>query len=190
MTFKELIEFIAADLYRYNGQRGVKCFLQYFFFGVGPKFTIWFRICSFCWSHKCLKYTVGLIVRLIYNHYRFKFGIEIFPGTQVGAGLYIGHFGGIVVSGLAKIGENCNLSQGVTIGNKGGGSHPGAPVIGKNCYIGPGAKIIGGITIGDNCIIGANAVVVKDCPAGSVIAGIPGRVIGSSENLAYVNNTI
>ena len=32
MTFKELIEFIAADLYRYNGQRGVKCFLQYFFF--------------------------------------------------------------------------------------------------------------------------------------------------------------
>ena len=70
----------------------------------------------------------------------------------------------------------------------------------QNFILGRGTELItehATLVSREHCIIrytdegiGANAVVVKDCPAGSVIAGIPGRVIGSSENLAYVNNTI
>jgi serine O-acetyltransferase len=36
--------------------------------------------------------------------------------------------------------------------------------------IGAGAKVLGPITIGDGALIGANAVVVKDVPAGTVMA--------------------
>ena len=37
------------------------------------------------------------------------------------AGLYIGHFGGIVVSRRAIVGRNCALTQGVTLGVSGYG---------------------------------------------------------------------
>lgn len=33
------------------------------------------------------------------------------------------------------------------------------------------------ITIGDNCVIAAGAVVTKDIPSGTLVAGVPARVI-------------
>jgi len=188
ISFRQLLQLISDDLYRYNGQRGIRCLLKHLLTGIGSKHTIWFRICTFLYSRRLTKYTLGIPATIILNHYRFKFGIEIFPGTDIGPGLYIGHFGTIIISGGCRIGANCNLSQGVTLGVKAGGSHPGFPVIGNNVYIGPGAKIIGGITIGDNCVIGANSVVTKDFPPNSVIAGVPAKVIGDSSALKYVNN--
>ena len=38
-----------------------------------------------------------------------------------------------------------------------------------------------GVTIGDNCIIGAGSIVTKDIPSGSVAAGVPARVISTTE---------
>ena len=52
-----------------------------------------------------------------------------------------------------------------------------------NVYIGANAIIKFGVTIGKNCVIAAGAVVTKDVPEGSVVAGIPAKVIGSYEDL-------
>jgi serine O-acetyltransferase len=115
-------------------------------------------------------------------------GVDLPPATTVGNGFYVGHFGGIIVTDAAVIGENCNISQGVTIGMSGRGENRGAPVIGNRVYMGPGAKIIGPITIGDDVAIGANAVVVKDVPANAVVGGVPAKVInmnGSGDFIAY-----
>jgi acetyltransferase-like isoleucine patch superfamily enzyme len=49
--------------------------------------------------------------------------------------------------------------------------------IGDNCFIGAGAKILAGTTLGSNCIVGANAVVRGNFPPGTMIAGIPARII-------------
>ncbi len=43
--------------------------------------------------------------------------------------------------------------------------------------IGSGAVIMCGITIGANAMVGAGAVVTKDVPAGSVVVGVPGRLL-------------
>src|SRR5690606_31837056 len=59
-------------------------------------------------------------------------GIDIPRGARIGPGLYIGHYGGIIVSSAAVIGRNCNLSQSITIGVSGAGEKRGAPVIGDN----------------------------------------------------------
>ena len=52
------------------------------------------------------------------------------------------------------------------------------PKIGNLTVIGAGANITGVIEIGPLSIIAPNTVVIKSVPAGSIIAGVPGKEIG------------
>jgi serine O-acetyltransferase len=119
----------------------------------------------------------------------FKFGIQIGYEVEMGSGFYIGHFGTIIISSSAVVGNNCNISQGVTIGRTNQGERAGAPTIGDNVYIGPGAKVFGNIKIGDNVAIGANAVVTKDVDPGVVVAGVPARILSNKGSFGYINRT-
>jgi serine O-acetyltransferase len=94
-----------------------------------------------------------------------------------------------VVNLRSTIGRNCNISQGVTIGRINRGKRSGTPIIGDNVYIGPGAKILGGITVGNGAAIGANCVVTRDVPENGVVVGIPGEVISHTGSEGYVNFT-
>ena len=104
-----------------------------------------------------------------------KLGIIIYAGT-CGKGLRIWHYGSTIISGDAKLGENCVFHGQACIGNDGTGT--AAPVIGSNVDIGVGAKIIGGITIADNVKIGAGAVVTKSClEQGRTLVGVPAKIL-------------
>ncbi len=92
-----------------------------------------------------------------------------------GSNCVIYHFGGIVISGYAKFGDNCRIRNGVVVGLK-NVNDPCAPVIGNNVDIGAGAKVLGNITIGNNVVIGANAVVLTDVPDNSIAVGVPAIV--------------
>ena len=118
----------------------------------------------------------------------YRMGISIPYDTEIGAGLYIGHHGAIVVNHEAKIGRAVNINHDVTIGVAFGGKYPGAPVIGDRVYIGPGARVIGGITVGNDAAIGANCVVTRPVPENAVVAGVPGEVISTKGSAAYVIN--
>jgi serine O-acetyltransferase len=102
-------------------------------------------------------------------------GISIPPTVDIGKGLMIEHFGGIVINSGSKIGDFCTISHEVTLGNKKPGGK--APILGNYVYVCVGAKVLGDITVGDNCIIGANAVLMTSIPANSIVAGIPARIV-------------
>ena len=106
---------------------------------------------------------------LIHKHLSYKLGYTIYA-NNFGPGLYLGHYGTIVVNKACRIGANCTINVCVNIGM-------GGSVIGDNVYIGPGVKIIKPIHIGNNVMIGANAVVTKDIPDNSVAMGIPATVV-------------
>jgi serine O-acetyltransferase len=116
--------------------------------------------------------------------------IELPAGAAIGPGLYIAHTGYIVLSPAVVLGHHCTLTQGVTIGHRGGGTETSreCPVIGNRVYIGPGAAVIGPLTIGDDALIGVNAVVTRSIPPRGVAVGNPARVIslkGSFQLIAY-----
>jgi serine O-acetyltransferase len=110
------------------------------------------------------------------------FGIRLSPNADIGPGLYIGHFGGIVVRGT--IGRDCTIAQGVTIGAKGAGRSNGFPVIGDRVYIGAGAMVIGNVRIGNDVVIGANTVVVQDVPDGCRVVSAPARILPPRDETA------
>lgn len=112
-------------------------------------------------------------------------GIELPRSARIGAGLYIGHFGGITISPRAVMGRNCSVSPNITIGLSGSAEKCGVPVIGDNVYIAPGARIFGKIRIGNNVKIGANAVVYRDVPDNAIVVLDPGfRVVSMRGNRA------
>lgn len=114
-------------------------------------------------------------------------GISISPVCTIGPGLYIGHFGGIIVHPDCVIGRDCNLSQGVTLGLARRGDNWGVPRLGDRVYVAPGAKVVGPVTLANGTVVGANAVVTKDTEENAVVAGVPARVIslkGSGDFIA------
>ena len=126
------------------------------------------------------------IYLFLYHHMRSNWGIDIPRATEIGEGLYIGHYGGIFISNAAKIGRNANISQQVTIGVSGQGEICGCPTIGDNIYIAAGAKVFGNIRIGNNVKIGANAVVYKDIPDNAIVVSDPGfRIISYKGNNSF-----
>jgi serine O-acetyltransferase len=123
-----------------------------------------------------LRKPLSLLYRFLYKVVQILSGIELPCEVEVGRNFRIDHFGGIIISGFARFGDNCVLRNGVTVGLR-HVDHPTAPRIGSNVDIGSGAKVLGDITIGDNVVIGANAVVITDVPSDSIAVGIPARVL-------------
>ena len=117
----------------------------------------------------------SLVYKILYKFIQIATGIELPCETEIGKNFIIDHFGGIVVSGYARFGDNCRIRNGVVIGLK-NMDEPGAPNIGNNVDIGAGAKVLGKIRIGNNVLIGANAVVLSDVPDNSIAVGVPAIV--------------
>lgn len=57
----------------------------------------------------------------------------------------------------------------------------GAITIGNNVFVGHGAILLPGTSIGDNCIVAAGSVVTGIVQAGSIVGGVPARIICSME---------
>ena len=171
--FKELYQ---ADLQRYGGS--ISSYLK--------KFHYYLRKCATT-KNPLLK----LYYRIKFSILKEKHGIEIYYGTNIGKGLYIGHPYGITINPNVVIGENCNIHKGVTIGQENRGPRKGVPTIGNNVWIGINSTIVGGITIGDDVLIAPNTFVNCDIPAHSVVFGNP--CIIKHKDFAtesYINHTI
>ena len=68
-------------------------------------------------------------------------------------------------------------SFGEGISPKGAAMRAGTVRIGNQCWIGAKAVILKDVELGDGCVVGAGAVVTKSFPAGSVIAGVPAKLL-------------
>jgi serine O-acetyltransferase len=137
---------------------------------------------------RLLRAVLAPFVRLAQTLAEIVTGISLPPECEIGDGLYIGHFGAIVLARQARIGYNCSMAQNVTIGVAGRGAERGAPTIGNRVFIGAHSVIVGRIDIGEDAMICAGSVVTRPVPPRAVVVGNPARVIsfeGSFEHVVY-----
>lgn len=120
-----------------------------------------------------------------------KSGIQIPTKAKIGKGLFIAHFGTIIVNPDAVLGENINIAPGVIIGKANRGEKKGVPTIGNQVWIGANSIIVGNITIGDDVLIAPGAYVNMDVPSHSIVLGNP-AVIHARENATegYINRVV
>lgn len=87
--------------------------------------------------------------------------------------------------------EGCWLGPNVVLTNAkyplapGVKDHLFGPTVRKGAKIGANATLLPGVVVGENALVGAGAVVVRDVPAGAVVAGNPARVIGKVSEFPY-----
>ena len=93
--------------------------------------------------------------------------------AEIGPGLMMMHGFATIVT-ARRIGSDCQIAQQVTIGYDDRGA---PPVLGDRVRVGAGATVIGPIEIGDDAVVGAGAVVVRDVAPGTVVGGVPARVL-------------
>jgi len=127
--------------------------------------------------HPLYRWHVPVIPRVLSHFVRFLTGVEIHPGAQIGAGIFIDHGMGVVFGETTEIGRNCTFYQGVTLGGTSLQHGKRHPTLEDNVVVGAGAAILGAIVVGENSKVAAGAVVVKSVPPNSTVVGVPGRVV-------------
>ena len=187
----DLWQTLRADLFRYRGQTGRRAFWSAYLREPGFRFTCYLRKTAHYSSRKrSFAFFAYLYNRVLYHHYRFRYGFDISPTTRIGPGLYIGHFGGVVISPHAVLGANVNIAHGVTIGAASRGPRTGAPTLEDRVWVGANAVLVGNIVIGHDALIAPGAYVNFDVPPMAVVLGNPGKVISSEGSIGYVNRTL
>lgn len=178
-TIKQLVK---ADIHRlYPG----KFTYRKLFKGLrnkGIKYMFFMRYSSYS------NVIIRTIARIFHRFLTYRYGFQIYRTTHIGGGFFIGHFGTLVISDNASIGQNCNIAHNCTIGRT-KGKNAGAPQIGDNVWMGTGCVIVGNIKIEDDVLIAPNAYVNFDVPSHSIVIGNPGKIIPKQNPTKdYINN--
>jgi serine O-acetyltransferase len=182
---------IDADVYRYQRKNNRGAIISAFLHDPGFRFTYYLRKVGFYGAKKKSIWIFAYAYnRILFQHYRFKYGFDISPTTSIGPGFYIGHFGGVVISPYAVLGANVNIAQGVTIGAASRGARKGAPTLEDRVWVGAHAIIVGKVTIGHDALIAPGAYINFDVAPMSVVLGNPGKVVSMAGSIGYVNNIL
>lgn len=186
VTFGELVSLVRADAQRHGDTPGRLLLVERAF-----RYTVALRLNGFLRSRNGAASRILRVPLTVYWYRARTHGYDISPCAEVGPGLYVApHPGGVVVHPDARIGKNCNLHHGVTIGRKHRGRRTGVPRIGDNVWIGPGAKLIGAITVGSDAVIGPNCVVSEDVPQGAVLAVARPEVLATTGSNGYIQHPV
>ncbi len=109
---------------------------------------------------------------------RRAYGIRLGLSADIGAGFWVGHFGGIEVVNC-RLGEYCSVGQQTKVARC--GDAPG-PQIGNGVWIGAHARIVGPFRVGDGATIAPGARVTTNVPGRVLAVGDPARVVSRYDN--------
>jgi serine O-acetyltransferase len=182
---------LRADVYRYRENIGWRAMVSAWWRDPGFRFTWYLRkVAFYAPRRKSVLLPLYLYHRLWLNRCRFRYGFDVSPTSSIGPGLYLGHFGGVVISPFAVIGANVNIAQGAVIGATSRGENPGAPTLEDRVWVGAHAIVVGQIHVGRAALIAPGAYVNFDVPENAVVLGNPGKIVSHKGSEGYVNRVL
>ena len=112
--------------------------------------------------------------------------VIVSPGVKIGNGVYV--LLGTTIMPHTEIRDFTMISMGVRLAHHAvlsegaflsTGVNFGASIAAeKFAYVGISATIMTGLKrLGEDCLVGAGAVVIRDVPAGAVVAGVPAKIL-------------
>jgi serine O-acetyltransferase len=179
------ITYIFQDIKRYLKSSGASKY-NVILFHPPCRFMVTLRACQYFSKFN----PVGVIFRIWNKRMKVKYGFQFAPTCKIGKGLYMAHYGNIVINSKVVLGKNCTISQGVTMGNTKRGKNIGNPTVGDRVWIGTNSVIVGEIKIGNDVLIAPLTFVNFDVPDKAVVAGNPAQIINYKGSEGYIENAI
>ena len=84
---------------------------------------------------------------------------------------------GAVLGGRATVGKNCHIGAGAVLAGVIEPASAKPVIVEDGVLVGANAVIVEGVHIGKDAVVAAGAVVLEDVAAGTVVGGIPARVL-------------
>lgn len=181
-------QLLKADLYRINGRVNAgELFTQW---QKNPWFVyvLWFRIAQAARHSLLARLFIYPFAVWRMNRCHYRTGIRIPLSVKAGPGLFVGHWGSVVVNPGCSFGANCSLGNDINIGGAGDAGTKGVPQFGDNVFIGPGARLSGPIIVAQEAAVMANTLVAADLPPGAIAIGVPHRISGFQTINRFVSN--
>ncbi|MEB3328353.1 MAG: acyltransferase [Candidatus Sericytochromatia bacterium] len=109
----------------------------------------------------------------------------------LGSRVHIGPWSTLSVLNEVEIGDDCLIAECVSLRDHDHAltrvdrpyrdqGYTVAPVrLGANVWLGAHVTVVKGVTLGAGCVVAAGAVVTRSFPAGSLVAGVPARLLRS-----------
>ncbi len=141
----------------------------------GFRAVFFYRIGRWCRARK-----LSIIAAFVERLMRHMSHCWISTLADIGPGFVVAHVCGIVIPRGVWIGKNCTIRHNASLAGNYKKREPdgrGGAILGDDISIGPGAVILGPITVGSNTIIGANAVVTTSVPPNSVVGVFRAEVL-------------
>lgn len=114
-------------------------------------------------------------------------GFRIGDDSAIGDYSFIGAAGGVEVGSRVLMGQRVSIHsenhrfESAEVAIRAQGTTRQGVKIGDDCWIGSGTIILDGVELGQGCVVAAGAVVTRPFPSGSVLGGVPARLMRTRE---------
>ncbi|WP_285060291.1 acyltransferase [Pedobacter ginsengisoli] len=141
-----------------------------------------------------LRRLIFKLVGMLVLHTKGRRGFAIFVGVTLGSNnrIYTTDWGSepflITIGNFVTIANGVKFithdgAAGLMKDQKGRRYYFNRITIGNNVFLGLDSIIMPGVKIENNVIVAAGSVVTKSIPEGSIVAGVPAKIIGSFDEL-------